>query len=433
MADIQDNQFWPRAIALVDMNAFFAAIEQHDNPALYGRPVAITNGLTGTCVITCSYEARAYGVYTGIRIREARQLCPGLVQRPANPVRYARVSTHIMTALRGISPDMEVFSVDEAFLDVTRCQQLWGHPERIARLIKETVFRVSGLRCSVGMSGDKTTAKYAAKLQKPDGLTLIPPWQARDRLRDVPVTELCGINTGIGAFLARRGVVTCGDMAGLPIGVLGQRFGNPGRRIWYMCRGEDPDKVQDDTAAPKSIGHGKVMPPDTRDRDLIYMYLIHMAEKVAARLRRHAMQAQKYFIGMRSRDGWLGNKSRTHIPTNDSRPLIRLCKTAMQRHWQGQGVFQVHVVALDPRPVGGQIDIFSEEDTRALELNRALDLINERFGEFAIAPARLLNRSDMPNVIAPAWKPYGHRQTIPETQPGSDPDGTMAIHDLDDV
>src|SRR3990172_7070844 len=99
MVDIQDNGYWPRAIVLVDMNAFFASIEQHDDPSLYGKPVAVTNGLTGTCIITCSYEARACGIHTGMRIREARQLCPELVQRPANPERYAQVSTNIMAAL----------------------------------------------------------------------------------------------------------------------------------------------------------------------------------------------------------------------------------------------------------------------------------------------------------------------------------------------
>lgn len=416
MVDILDNGHWPRAIALVDMNAFFASVEQHDEPALYGKPVAVTNGLTGTCIITCSYEARRYGVHTGMRVKQARRLCPELVQRPARPERYARISTHIMAAMQDISPDVEVFSVDEAFLDVTRCQRLWGPPEEIARLVKRKVFEVSGVPCSIGISGDKTTAKYAAKLEKPDGLVLIPPWEAAQRLRDVPVTELCGINKGIGAFLAHRGVFTCGDMARLPIGVIGQRFGNPGRRIWYMCRGEDPDKVQNNINAPKSVGHGKVVPPDTRDRELIYMYLIHMAEKVAARLRQHAMQAQKYFVGLRCLNDWVGNKFRTEFPTNDSRPLIRLCKILLQNYWQGEGVFQVHVVALDPHPVRGQMDFFAKNNTSVYRLNKALDLINERFGEFTIAPARLLDRSDMPNVIAPAWKPYGHRQTIPNTK-----------------
>ncbi len=233
---------WPRAIVLVDMNAFFASIEQRDRPEWRGRPVAITNGHQGTCIITCSYEARAYGIKTGMRLREARRLCPELIQCPAHPERYAATSAAIMAVLQDVTPDIEVFSVDEAFLDVTHCQRLLGTPLRMARLAKRKVFEVSGVLCSVGVSGDKTTAKFAAKLDKPDGLTVIPPWEAAARLRDVPVTELCGIAGGIGGFLAEHGVRTCGDMKRLPISVLARRFGNPGRRIWYMCQGADPEQ-----------------------------------------------------------------------------------------------------------------------------------------------------------------------------------------------
>ncbi len=406
------SKHWPRAIILVDMNAFFAAIEQRDHPEWRGRPVAVTNGRTGTCIITSSYEARARGIKTGMRLKEGRERCPGLIQCPARPGRYAEVSTAIMSALQDVTPDMEVFSVDEAFLDVTRCQQLLGPPEQIARLAKRKVFEVSGLLCSAGVSGDKTTAKYAAKLNKPDGLTVIPPWEAKARLRDVPVTDLCGINRGIGAFLAARGVFTCGDMERLPIGVLAQRFGNPGRRIWYMAHGADPEPLHLDVPPPKSIGHGKVMPPNTRDAEVIHTYLLHMSEKVAARLRRHTMVAQQFVIGLRARDGWLGARAQSALPTHDGQIIMALCAEVIATHWQGQGVHQVQVTARDPRPDRGQRELFGGTDTRREATNTAMDAVNNRYGEFTLAPARLLNRSSMPNVIAPAWKPFGHRQTI---------------------
>jgi DNA polymerase-4 len=417
MSDISNNNHWSRFIALMDMNAFFASVEQLDNPELRGKPIGVTNGKTGTCIITCSYEARAQGVHTVMRLKDARKICPDVIQVPARPERYAEVSINIMEALQDITPDVEVFSVDEAFLDVTRCQQYWNKsPETIGRMIKELVWDVSGLLCSVGLSGDKTTAKYAAKLMKPDGLTIIPPWQARQRLSNVPVMELCGINKGIGGFLAQRGVFTCGDMASLPISVLGNRFGSPGRRIWKMCRGEDPSIVKAIIEAPKSVGHGKVMPPNTRDKDVIFMYLMHMSEKVSFRLRKHALTAQKYFIGLRTKDGWIGsNKLKTKFPTNDSRPLIELCNEIVYQYWHGEGVHQVQVTALDPRPGKGQMDMFGEEENKFHILNRVMDNINKRYGEFTLARANLLKRSDMPNVIAPAWKPYGHRQTIVPT------------------
>ena len=408
------ESLWPRAIILVDMNAFFASVEQLDRPELRGRPVAVTNGVTGTCIITCSYEARARGVKTGMRLKEGRKLCPALIQCPARPQRYAEISTRIMTALQeNISPDMEVFSVDEAFLDVTRCQRLFGPPERIAQMAKRKVFDVSGLLCSVGVSGDKTTAKYAAKLHKPDGLTVIPPWEARERLRPVAVTELCGINRGIGGFLAARGVHTCGDMAQLPIGVLAQRFGNPGRRSWYMCQGADPDPLHMNVPPPKSIGHGKVMPPNTRSPEVVHTYLLHMSEKVAARLRRHSMAAQVFAIGLLAHDGWLGGKTRSVLPTDDGRTIMALCRDVVAACWRGEGVHQVQVTALDPRSANGQLELFAEDALHQCDAaNAAKDAVNRRYGEFALAPARLLNRSTMPNVIAPAWKPFGHRQTI---------------------
>ena len=403
---------WPRAIILVDMNAFFASIEQRDRPAWRGRPVAVTNGRQGTCIITCSYEARAYGIRTGMRMREARRLCPALIQCPASPERYAATSMAIMQALQDVTPDIEVFSVDEAFLDVTRCQRLSGTPLRMARLAKRKVFEASGIRCSAGVSGDKTTAKFAAKLERPDGLTVIPPWEAAARLRDVPVTELCGIAEGIGRFLASHGVRTCGEMRRLPISVLARRFGNPGRRIWYMCQGEDPEKLQGAVPAPKSLGHGKVVPPGTRDRELLFTYLLHMGAKVGARLRRHRLQATTFFIGLRTVAGWAGGKLRCALPTDDGREITALCRIVIDDYWAGEGVYQVQVTALDPVDTGCQLELFDAMDAEQREVNAVMDEINRRYGEFAIAPARLLNRSAMPNVIAPAWKPSGHRQTI---------------------
>ena len=415
---------WPRIIILVDMNAFFASVEQHDRPEWRGLPIAITNGAIGTCIITSSYEARAYGIKTGMRLREARQLCPDLIQCPARPERYAEVSTNIMSALQTITPDIEVFSVDEAFLDVTHCQQLLGSPEVIAALTKKVVFEASGILCSVGVSGDKTTAKYAAKLNKPDGLTIIPPNKAEQTLKHVAVTELCGIARGIGNFLSLRGVHVCGDMKELPISVLAQRFGNPGRRIWYMCQGKDPDKVIVNVKPPKSIGHGKVVPPNTTDRTTLLIYLLHMSEKVASRLRKHDMQAKQFFIGLlcsknsqgfsdayRSSE-WLGGKFKTATPTNDGQAIFNLCKNVIDNVWEQQGVHQVQVTALKPLENNQQYEMFQDEQGQQNECNKVIDSINNQYGEFTIAPARLLNRSSMPNVIAPAWKPFGHRKTV---------------------
>lgn len=404
---------WSRVIILVDMNAFFASIEQMDRAEWQGRPIAVTNGVQGTTIITSSYEARAWGVRTGMRIKQARQLCPELIQAPSRPERYAAISTRIMHALTTITPDVEVFSVDEAFLDVTRCQKLFGSPEKIARQVKKTVFHASGVLCSVGVSGDKSTAKYAAKLNKPDGLTIIPPWQAETALSNALVTDLCGVNNGIGRFLAERSVVRCGDMKNISPSVLGKRFGSPGHRIWLMAQGRDPAPVVTGIPAPKSMGHGKVIPPDTRDKTVLLTYFQHMSEKLASRLRKYQLQAQSFFIALKSANGWIQSRTKTQVPVNDGRLIYDLCKQFLQNNWQPQcGVSQVQVTALDPQPEGMQYDLFALNDEKKASVNRVMDGINTRYGEFTLSPARLIHRSQMPNVIAPAWKPDGHRQTL---------------------
>lgn len=407
------ERVWERAVILVDMNAFFASIEQLDHPEWRGKPLAVTNGFQGTCIITCSYEARAFGVKTGMRLQVAKGLCPGLIQIPANPARYTAVSRAIMQALNKLSPDMEVFSIDEAFLDVTRCQQLYGTPAMMGQMAKQLVYEASGLLCSVGVSGDKTTAKFAAKQQKPDGLTIIPPWEAKARLSHVPVTALCGIKAGIGAFLAQHGVRVCGDMEKVPISILAKKFGNLGRRIWYMCQGADPDPVISVVPHPKSMGHGKVMPPNTKNPAVIHTYLLHMCEKLASRLRHHHFHAQHFFAGVRHYDlGWLGGVGKTVQATNDGKLIHELAAFIIEQRWHGEPVWQVQVTALDPQSSGIQLDLLTPRDDKREDLNHVLDAINDRYGEFAIAPAPLLERSNMPNVIAPAWKPDGHRQTI---------------------
>lgn len=407
------NNLWQRAIILIDMNAFFASVEQLDHPEWRGRALAVTNGKQGTCIITSSYEARSYGIKTGMRLQEAKRLCKNLIQVPARPERYAEISTAIMKGLLSVSPDVEVFSVDEAFIDVTNCQTLHGSPEKMGLMAKEIVFNQSGLLCSVGVSGDKTTAKYAAKLKKPDGFVVIPPWESKEKLRDVPVTELSGIKSSIGGFLAKHGAQTCGDVANIPISVLAKRFGNVGRRIWYMCQGADPDPVHVVVPNPKSMGHGKVMPPNTTSKVVIDAFLMHMCEKLGARLRKYQFRARHFFAGLLNYDlGWLGGKGKIIQATSDSREIFQLANFLISQHWKGEPVHQIQVTALDPSDVGFQLDLFSKANDHHKKLYSTIDDINDKYGEFTITPATMLNRSKMPNVIAPAWKPDGHRQTI---------------------
>ena len=440
--------YWPRAIIHIDMNAFFASVEQRDFPELRGKPVGVTNGEVGTTLITCSYEARAWGVKTGMRVYEARRLCPGLIQRPARPKVYAGISTRIMRALQDISPDVEVFSVDEAFLDVTHCQRLHGSPEHIAHLARQRIHEISGgLPCSIGVAGTKSTAKIASDMMKPNGLTVIPPWEARERLADVPMKKVCGLGPNIAEFLSLYGARTCGDVARLPMTVLARRYGVTGKYLWLACQGKDTEPVAPDVAPPQSVGHGKVLPPRTAAARVIEIYLRHMCEKVAARLRRYDMQAGRLYIGLRLETPCKGSPARSArsschnedigqlftLPYGppDGRRLFELARKFLRHRWHGAAVTHVQVTALHLRSTSGQLEFFSADDvqgctsvagagcagaadTRALNRFSTIDRINARYGEFTVAPATLLERSTMPNVIAPAWRPDGHRQHIPD-------------------
>lgn len=402
---------WQRVILLADMNAFFASVEQVDHPEWRRRPIALTNGAIGTCIITSSYEARAYGIHTGMHIRKAMRLCPDLIQVVSRPRRYAQVSADIMHALTRFTPDVEVFSVDEAFLDVTRCLRLWGTPSEIGTQVKQAVFESSGVPCSVGVSGDKTTAKYAAKLKKPDGLTVIPPWQARERLADLPLTELCGVNSGIAAMLARYGVTRCADLQKLPISVLGKRLGNPGRRIWLMAQGLDPATVEAGITEARTLGHGKVLPPDTRDAQTIRVYLMHMAHKLSERLRANELVADQFLFGLRLYRGWLKTTCRSLLPCDDEKVIYRLGDSWFRQHWRGQGVWQLRIVALNPASAR-QADMFQRKHPARERAHLAMDGINARYGAMTLASARLLSRSQAPDVISPAWKPEGPRNSL---------------------
>jgi len=409
--------YWPRAILHIDMNAFFASVEQRDFPELRGQPIGVTNGAVGTTLITCSYEARARGVKTGMRIYEARKLCPGLIQRPARPNVYAAVSTRIMHALVAITPDIEVFSVDEAFLDVTHCQRLHGSPEHMARMTQRLVRDVSdGLPCSVGAAATKLTAKYASDVMKPNGITIIPPWETRARLQDVPVEKICGIGPRTAAFLAQHGARTCGEVAALPMNVLARRYGITGKHLWLACQGRDTGAVVQDIAPPKSVGHGKVLPPHTTSARTIETYLRHMCEKVAARLRRLDMQAGKLYVGLRTAAPSAGFEAVLAIAHGapDGRRFFEHARTLFREQWHGEAVIQVQVTATHLHNTSGQLELFTPDEVRSIQRFAAIDGINRKYGEFTVAPATILDRSSMPNVIAPAWRPDGHRQHIPD-------------------
>jgi DNA polymerase-4 len=245
---------------------------------------------------------------------------------------------------------------------------------------------------------------------------VIPPWEARERLADVPMKKVCGLGPNIAEFLSLYGARTCGDVVRLPMTVLARRYGVTGKYLWLACQGKDAEPVAADVAPPQSVGHGKVLPPHTASARVIEIYLRHMCEKVAARLRRYDMQAGRLYIGLRLEAPGedIGQLFTLPYGPPDGRHLFELAQKFLRHRWHGAAVTHVQVTALHLRSTSGQLELFSDADTRALNRFSTIDRINLRYGEFTVAPATLLERSTMPNVIAPAWRPDGHRQHIPE-------------------
>lgn len=373
-------------IALVDMDAFFAAIEQLDNPRLQGKPVGVMNGEKGSTIIAASYEAREFGIRAGTPWEVAKQRCPECLRVVARPERYAEVSHKIMLALTDISPDIEVFSIDEAFIDLTSCQAYYRfQPEHIAQLIQQKIREATGLSCSVGISGDRTTAKWAAGVKKPGGFEVVRPDECEARLAALPLTALCGIGQGVAGFFADFGVTTCGDMKKIPISIPTRRFGNLGRRFWLMAQGKDPAPVVPQKLnIPQSFSHAKVLPPGTRNLSVLQSHYLHLAEKMALRLRQADLVVRDFHIGIRAPEGWRQAWLQSELATNDGAAIYQLCKRFLRQYWFGEPIQHIHLYGSSPSPSGSQPDLFNPVCVRANCNNEVMDQINAEFGAFAL-------------------------------------------------
>ncbi|HET9614331.1 MAG TPA: DNA polymerase IV, partial [Candidatus Limnocylindrales bacterium] len=289
-----------RTILHVDLDAFFAAVEQRDRPELRGKPVIVGGGGPGDrgVVSTASYEARAFGVHSAMPLRTAGRLCPHGVFLPVDGTKYQAVSREVMAVLRRFTPLVEPISIDEAFLDVTASRRLFGDGERIGREIKAEVGAAVGLTISVGVAATKLVAKIASDLRKPDGLVVVPPGTEAAFLAPLEIGRLWGVGEKSAAVLREYGVRTIGDLAALPDDLLVRRFGKHGASLGARARGVDADPVGDRDAA-KSVGHEHTFDVDTSDRDVIERTLLAMSEGVAGRLRDSAVRATTITVKIR--------------------------------------------------------------------------------------------------------------------------------------
>jgi len=401
-----------RVVMLLDMDAFFASVEQRTDPSLAGRPIAVVGSAERTVVTTASYEARAWGVRTGMNKFEAKRLCPRLLFVVGNNRKYMDTSMRVLAILKRYSPLVEVYSIDEAFVELTGTGGLLGPPRAVAMEIKERIRGELGLTCSVGIAPNKLLAKLAAGMEKPDGLVEIGPGDVAGVLEDLPAGELWGIGPRLAAHLGAMGVRTCGQLGRFPAGLLRKRFGIIGERLKLMGLGVDHSPVVPEGEAEevKSVGHSMTLPADLSDRAAIRRQILKLSEKVAARARRHGLAGTTVSVTVRYPDFHTFGRSKTlGAPTSDTRVIYRAALDIIGsiRLRSAVRLLGVCLSGITRGPL--QMRLF-EEDRRREALLKALDSVNGLYGERTLSWATLFDQEDGPGVISPSWRPAGARR-----------------------
>jgi len=402
-----------RTILHIDMNAFFASVEQQHDPALRGKPIAVIGSATRTVILTSSYEARACGVRTGMTVWQARQKCPHLILVAANNRRYTWTSAQIVKMFFDFTPLVETFSIDEAFLDVTGSLALFGSAERIAWLIKSRIRHRFGITCSIGIAPNKLLAKLASDMEKPDGLVVIRPVQVERIMERTLVKDLCGVGGKTARQLALYGIGTCGDLGRFPAGVLKTRFGVVGEQLQRMARGIDDSPVvpTEESDPVKSVGHSMTLERDIEERRDILAHLLQLSEMVGRRARRYNVRGKTVTLSIRCADfdTWIGRQETLPRHINESADIYRAAAAILDTLVLTQPVRLLGVRISNLRYAGDQLPLFPEERKKRLMIG-AMDTVNDRYGDFTVIFGSLLDGEEKGSrVISPAWRPSGIR------------------------
>lgn len=386
----------------VDMDAFFAAVEMRENPQYRGKPVIIGGDPrrdVRAVVSTASYEARKYGVHSAMPLMQAYRLCPQGIFLRGNMSLYAEVSREIMAIFARYTPLVEPLSVDEAFLDVSGCQGLFGPPEEIAARIQKDIEEELQLTASVGVAPNKFLAKLASDLRKPRGFTVIRPGEIDAVLHPLPVEKLWGVGEKTAVKLRSMGIDTVGQLAKLPEQLLAAAFGKWGKALWHLARGEDCRTVEVSRVA-KSVSRETTFPRDVTDMDKLRAVILELAEDVAATLRASSFLAGKVTLKLRygnfetiTRQGPLPAPACLTMPIYH-KVLELLAKVDSQ----GRGIRLVGVGTgnlVDNRG-SQQLNFFENPDLhREEKIAETIDKLAARYGSGAVKRASLL-RKDRP-------------------------------------
>lgn len=396
-------------IVHVDMDAFFAAVEIRNNPSLKGRPVIVGGGIGRRSVVsTCSYEARTYGVRSGMSSRQAYQLCPKGVFISAGLRGYVYASACLQKIFEAYSPLVEPISVDEAFLDITGTERLFGGPEALVAAMKRDIWDTMKLTCSVGIAPGKYLAKMASGMNKPNGQTVLDQERFKTVFYSRPVDALWGVGESTKRSLNRRGIHTVGDLAAADATVLKRMFGVNGGYLSVMARGEDTSTILSFEEEPndKSMSHETTVSNDIQDPTVIKATVLWLADKVTRRMRRRGYVGRTVSVKIRASDFTTITRSYTlSRPTDRCEVLYHHAMRLIPKEYGMRfrvrllGVRMSHLVkrgsnddvADSALSLPGQLDLSLFEDERkASRLTKAVDSVRDKHGEGSIILAGTL-------------------------------------------
>lgn len=387
-----------RAILHVDMDAFFASIEQRDRPELRGLPVIVGGSVEQRGVVsTASYEARRFGVHSAMPMAEAHRRCPHGVFLPVDMAKYRAVSRQIMEIFAQFTPDVEALSLDEAFLDLSGSLRLFGPAEEIGRTIKRQIRRQLRLTASVGLSYNKFLAKLASDLDKPDGFFCIGPDEIAEKVWPLPVSRMMGVGEKTAQLFEQLGVRTIGQLAALDDGLLEQLLGKQGPLMRQLARGIDPRPVEP-VRACKSVGREMTFPQDIADGEQLETILFTLTDEVCHTLRSHDLTGKTVSLKLRYPDFHSITRAAT-LPrhTASFEPVFAAARDLLSRHRAPDAAVRllgVTVSNLLPRgQVPEQQSLFGEDASaeKHAQLNQVIDRINAKYGSDTLRRARKLS------------------------------------------
>jgi DNA polymerase-4 len=381
-----------RVIMHLDMDSYFASVEQQARPSLRGKPIGVTGRPTErSIVVAASREAKRYKVWTGMPVWEALKACPHLVLVAGNPDRYLSVTKRFIEILKEYAALLEIYSVDEAFMDVTQEAPKRGGPVPMAEEIRRRFREELGdcITATIGIASGKTFAKLIGARHKPDGIGLLDEEEMPELLESTPVGDVWGIGPRIEARLKRVGIRTLKEIGNASEHFLKREFGVYGLHLHELGRGRDSTPLVPYTAVPppKSVGHSKSLPPDLRDFPLALIVLRDLCDKVARRMRRLGFMGRTVHCGFRvgSIGPHYGKQTTLALPSDDGETFYKACLAVLERiPVKPEQVSNVGVSVGNLIETDRTLHALLETDRRRERLNRAVDRIRDRFGDRSV-------------------------------------------------